>query len=67
MVACGGSWLVVVACGGSYDVDHSEGLLLLFSHREVSKIFKMKNFFLCLKIAEIDKGSILGREGRFWT
>ena len=29
--------------------------MLLFSHRDVSKILEMKNF-LCLKVAEFDMG-----------
>ena len=42
-------------------IGQSGGLLLLFPHRDMPKILKMKKFFLCLKIAEIDKG------GQFWV
>ena len=41
-------------------IGESGGLLLLFSHRDVLKILKIKNF-LCLKIREIDM------EGQFWV
>ena len=35
-------------------IDQSGGLLLLFSHRDVPKTYKMKKIFLYLEIAEID-------------
>ena len=34
--------------------------MLLFSHRDIPKILKMKQSFLCLKIAEIDMGVNFG-------
>ena len=48
-------------------IDLSGGLLLLFSHRDVPKIYKMKKFSSTWKLLKLTWGSILGREERFWT